>query len=145
MTQVFEGRCHCGAVRFDIELQGGLEEAQRCNCSYCSMTGSVTLTAKASDMTVVKGFDVLRVYTFGSHSTQHFFCARCGVHPHPQLRRDTKKIAVNVACLEGLSPFDFEVVPVIDGAAWPEDGPLPEEDGFAGSLAYDPRFGQAEG
>lgn len=140
MDQVFEGRCHCGAVRFDIELHGGLEDAQRCNCSYCSMNGSVTLTAKDRDLTVVKGFDVLRVYTFGSHSTQHFFCARCGVHTHHQLRRDPKKVAVNVACLEGLSPFDFEVVPVADGAAWPEDGVLTREETVAGTIAYDPRF-----
>jgi len=141
MSGPFEGRCHCGAVRFDIELQSGLESAQRCNCSYCSMTGAVTLQAQASDIDVVKGYDMLRVYTFGSHSAQHFFCAKCGVHTHHQLRQDTKLAAVNTACLEGLSPFDFEVVPVSDGAAMPEDGLLTEEPGVAGSITYDPAFG----
>ncbi len=31
------GSCHCGAVRFQVQLTDGLKTARRCNCSYCRM------------------------------------------------------------------------------------------------------------
>ena len=144
MGEVYEGRCHCGAVRFEAELIGGLGCPERCNCSYCQKRGSVTLKAEAASLKVVKGFDVLRVYTFGSHSTKHFFCARCGVHTHHEMRTNARTVAVNAACLQGLSPFDFEVVPVIDGASMPDESVPVSEPRQVGVVTYAPDFGASE-
>lgn len=141
MAEVFEGRCHCGAVRFEAELAGGLGTPQRCNCSYCQLRGSVTLRAIASELKVVKGYDVLRVYTFGSHSTKHFFCAKCGIHTHHELRTNSRQMAVNAACLEGLGPFDFEVVPVVDGASLSDESITVIEPPAVGVVTFAPDFG----
>lgn len=121
MSESFEGACHCGAVRFDVKLLGGLESATRCNCSYCRMRGAVALTANAADLKVRKGFETLRLYSFGTHTAKHYFCGTCGIYTHHQRRSNPKHVGVNAACLEGLSCFDFEVVPVIDGVHHPAD------------------------
>ncbi|MBF3332811.1 GFA family protein, partial [Leptospira borgpetersenii serovar Ballum] len=36
------GQCHCGTVKFTVELTDGLNTARRCNCSYCRMRGAIT-------------------------------------------------------------------------------------------------------
>jgi hypothetical protein len=43
---------------------------------------------------------------------------------------------VNVACLEGVSPFDFAEVPVMDGVAHPSDTGGPSR--LAGLLRFVP-------
>ena len=45
----------------------------------------------------------------------------CGIYTHHQRRSNPNQYGVNVACLSGLSPFDFEDVVVYDGANHPED------------------------
>ena len=32
---MLKGSCHCGAVQFEVD--GGIEEYRRCNCSICFM------------------------------------------------------------------------------------------------------------
>ena len=36
---IYQGSCHCGAVRFEVE--GEIEEVDVCNCSICSKTAYV--------------------------------------------------------------------------------------------------------
>lgn len=140
MGEHFEGRCHCGAVRFEVELIGGLEGASRCNCSYCSMRGAVALSARTEDLKVYKGYDFLRVYTFGTHAAQHYFCGKCGIYTHHQRRSNPEHYGVNAAALEGLSPFDFEAVPVVDGQHHPRDVSDHAVVKRVGTLIYEPYF-----
>jgi hypothetical protein len=121
------GQCHCGAVRFEAELAQGLQEVIRCTCSYCRMKGSVMVFAERAKMRFTAGEELLTTYQFNTQAARHYFCARCGIHTHHQRRFDPSQFAINVACLDGVSPFDFEVVPVVDGANHPLDhggGPL---------------------
>ncbi len=52
---------------------------------------------------------------------QHYFCSRCGIYTHHRRRSNPNQYGVNVACLKGVSPFDFADVPVIDGVNHPSD------------------------
>jgi hypothetical protein len=52
---------------------------------------------------------------------QQYFCSRCGIYTHHRRRSNPNQYGVNVACLKGVSPFDFSDVPVIDGANHPAD------------------------
>ena len=52
---------------------------------------------------------------------QHYFCSRCGIYTHHRRRSNPNQFGVNVACLKGVSPFDFADVPVIDGVNHPAD------------------------
>ncbi|USI73545.1 GFA family protein [Sphingomonas morindae] len=119
--QVVAGQCHCGTVRFKAALTDGLATARRCTCSYCRMRGAVVVSAKMGGVTVLSGEDALASYRFNTRVAEHFFCSRCGIYTHHQRRSNPNEYGVNVACLEGVSPFDFAEVPVVDGVHHPSD------------------------
>jgi hypothetical protein len=115
------GRCHCGAVRFEARLSGGLEGALRCTCSLCRMRGAVVVFAQLGELRITQGAGLLTTYRFNTQAAKHHFCSVCGVYTHHQRRFDPNQYAINAACLEGVSPFDFDEVPVIDGVNHPLD------------------------
>jgi hypothetical protein len=115
------GQCHCGAVRFEVTLSDGFNSIRRCNCSYCRMRGAVVVAAEMGRIKFLRGEDALTSYRFNTESAQHFFCSRCGIATHLQRRSDPNLYGVNVACLDGVSPFDFSEVPVMDGVNHPND------------------------
>ena len=120
-TKVWNGGCHCGAVRFRTTLAASFNSVRRCNCSYCRMRGAVVVAADMGAMQIVQGEYMLTSYRFHTGSARHFFCSRCGISTHLQRRSDPNLIGVNVACLDGVSPFDFPEVPVMDGVNHPND------------------------
>ena len=115
------GQCHCGAVRFEVTLSDCFSSIRRCNCSYCRMRGAVVVAAEMGGIRFLQGEDALTSYRFNTESAQHFFCSRCGTHTHLQRRSNPNLYGVNVACLDGVSPFDFPEVPVMDGVNHPND------------------------
>ncbi|MFT9095693.1 MAG: GFA family protein [Gluconobacter cerinus] len=135
ITNSRTGGCHCGAIRFKVSLSDGFKSVRRCNCSYCRMRGSVIAMTALDRIKILQGEDVLTSYRFNTGTAQHFFCSRCGIHTHHQRRSDPSRHAVNVACLDGVSPFDFPEVPVTDGINHPNDtGTLPR---LAGTLRFE--------
>ncbi len=128
------GQCHCGSVRFEADLAGGLDSALRCTCSLCRMRGAVVVLASLDRFRIIAGEENLTEYRFNTRAARHYFCKTCGVYTHHQRRFDPNQYAINAACLDGISPFDFEEVRVIDGVNHPLDG-----DGvlrFAGTLRF---------
>ncbi len=134
--EVRAGRCHCGAVRFNVRLADGLTSARRCDCSYCAARGAVAVTAMRGDLKVTDGADRLTLYQFGTGTAEHYFCAVCGIYTHHRRRSNPDELGVNVACLEGLSPFDFDHVVVNDGQTHPNDRPPGAGTRQAGVLIY---------
>ncbi|NPD66023.1 GFA family protein [Lichenicola cladoniae] len=120
-TNVRTGQCHCGAVRFEATLSDGFNLIRRCTCSYCRMRDAVVVMAGTGGIRILQGEDVLTRYRFNTGSVQHFFCSCCGIYTHHQRRSDNSQYALNVACLDGVSPFDFFEVPVTDGVNHPND------------------------
>lgn len=115
------GQCHCGGVRFAARLAGPLEHAIRCTCSACRMRGAVILFAGTDGLTIIRGADLLTEYRFNTGAARHYFCSRCGIYTHHQRRFDPSQYAINAACIDGMSPFDFAEVAVVDGARHPLD------------------------
>ncbi|AIQ90148.1 MULTISPECIES: GFA family protein [Methylobacterium] len=130
------GRCHCGAVRFEAALGDDLASIRRCTCSYCRMRGAVVAMARPGGVRILQGAEALTTYRFHTGAAQHFFCSRCGVCTHHQRRSDPNVHAVNVACLDGVSPFDFPEVPVMDGVNHTNDTGQPTR--RAGTLRFVP-------
>lgn len=115
------GACHCGTVRFRARLTDDLNTARRCTCSYCSMRGAVAVSAEVGGVDILAGAEALTEYRFNTGAAKHWFCSRCGIYTHHQRRSNPNQYGVNVACLDGVSPFDFAEVPVNDGLAHPSD------------------------
>ncbi|MCQ8242038.1 GFA family protein [Rhizosaccharibacter radicis] len=130
------GGCHCGAVRFEVTLSGDLAGVRRCTCSFCRMRGAVVVPAGAGGVRIERGEDSLTRYRFNTGVAEHFFCRHCGIYTHHKRRSDPGQHAVNVACLDGISPFDFPAVPVMDGINHPNDSGGPER--LAGTLHFVP-------
>jgi len=116
------GACHCRAVRFRATLPDGLASARRCDCSLCAMRGAVAVTARAEDFEVLEGADRLALYTFGTGTARHWFCSVCGIYTHHRRRSNPAEFGVNLACLDGSSPFDLAEIEVVDGRNHPSDG-----------------------
>jgi hypothetical protein len=85
------------------------------------MRGAVAVSAALDGIRLTKGEEVLSSYRFNTGTAQHFFCSLCGIYTHHQRRSDQGQFGVNVACLDGVSPFDFTEVPVLDGVKHPND------------------------
>ena len=131
-----DGACHCGTVRFHVRLTDGLRTARRCNCSFCRMRGAVAVSANLDGLTVTAGADNLSVYQFNTGTAKHYFCANCGIYTHHQRRSNPNQYGVNAACLQGISPFDFEEVMVLDGVNHPSDGGSRPGSGLVGVLKF---------
>lgn len=115
VSDVVEGACHCGTVQFIAKLTDGLEKPRRCNCSLCRMRGAVVATVLVGDLKVTSGDDCLTEYRFNTREARHYFCSKCGIYTHHQRRSNPTQLSVNVACIRGISPFDFVRLPVYDG------------------------------
>ncbi len=138
----WSAQCHCGSVRFEVHLSDGFNTIRRCTCSYCRMRGAVAVSAALDGIWFLRGEEVLTSYRFNTGTAQHFFCSRCGIYTHHQRRSNQAQFGVNVACLDGVSPFDFTEVPVLDGVHHPNDTGGEVEQ--AGTLRFQPRTSQPD-
>lgn len=133
MSDIKSAHCHCGSVVFQVELIDGFNNVLRCNCSLCRMRGAVMAMGKRVE--VIKGEEKLTEYRFNSGEAAHFFCSDCGIYTFHQRRSNPELYGINVACIEGVSPFDFPSVAVSDGINHPKDGGA---GGIAGYISYTP-------
>nr|WP_206663242.1 GFA family protein [Ningiella ruwaisensis] len=76
----YQGSCHCGAVRFEVESPDD-PEIENCNCSICSKSGYLHLIVPKRDFTLLCGEEDLITYRFNSNIAQHYFCRTCGIKP----------------------------------------------------------------
>ena len=112
-----KGKCHCGAVSFEVELEDGLGEMRRCNCSLCSRKGAIMAFVSVDRLKVVEGADMLTLYQWNTKIAKHYFCKVCGIYTYHQRRINPSQCGFNVACLEDVDPFALTNIGLVDGAA----------------------------
>jgi hypothetical protein len=113
--------CHCGAVVLELALPDGIVDPRRCDCSICRRKGAIAASVPLSGLEILKGADALTLYQFNTKTAKHFFCSVCGIYTHHQRRSNPDQYGYNVACLEGVNPFDLGEVETLDGVNHPSD------------------------
>lgn len=116
MTEKGYGRCHCGAVEFEVILENGLENLRRCNCSLCSRKGAIMASVPVAGIHITRGEDKLSLYQWNTGVAKHYFCKTCGIYTHHQRRSNPAEYGFNVACLDGVDLESLGDIPVGNGA-----------------------------
>lgn len=113
MKQTYSGGCHCGAVRFEADMdlsQGTL----KCNCSICGKARAWLAFVGPSDFRLLQGADVLGDYQFGPKRVHHLFCKTCGVKSFGQVHAPgSEGVAVMVSCLDNIPAAELAALPVM--------------------------------
>ncbi|MGJ8628993.1 MAG: GFA family protein [Sulfitobacter sp.] len=113
--------CHCGAVELEAVLPFGLDDIGRCTCSFCARRQAAAVTAIASSVNILKGADNLTLYSWNTHTAQHYFCKTCGIYTHHKRRADPNQCGINLGCIEGVNPWEHEPIRWSDGINHPSD------------------------
>jgi hypothetical protein len=121
MKTPVEITCHCGAVELEAYLSDPLEDAGRCDCSFCKRRGTPTVSVPLDQLKIVKGADNLTIYSFGTHTAKHYFCKTCGIYTHHQRRSDPNEYGVNMGAIKGVNPREYEPIIWHDGVNHPSD------------------------
>ena len=119
------GRCHCsGAVQFESRVERWIPHCQamaRVRIAGCAEQSQYPQHWAACIL--FGGDDVLRSYhdSILVKLPAFLFVHSAASIPITNVARIPKQYGINVACLEGVSPFDFAEVPVMDGVQHPSD------------------------
>ena len=118
MLKIYRGSCHCGAVKFEAELDL-TQSSYRCNCSICRRTRFWPAVARPDGFRLLSREADLTQYLFNTRKNQHYFCKRCGVRAFG-IGTDTPMgtmYGVNLGCLENISEEELSRVPItyVDG------------------------------
>ena len=111
----YQGGCHCGRVRFEIDVEIGT--IIDCNCSICAKKGFLHLIVDPSQVRMLSPADAVSLYQFNTRTAKHYFCPVCGISAYYIPRSHPDKIDVNVRCLEGVALESLTIVP-FNGREW---------------------------
>ena len=79
MRKTYTGSCHCGAVRFeaDLDLSAG---TVKCNCTFARKLRLWSVRAAPEAFRLIDGEAELTDYRGSNPVAHHLFCRHCGVH-----------------------------------------------------------------
>lgn len=110
--ETITGRCHCGAVRFEITRP---DHVTSCNCSACRRYGALWAYAPPSVAHVHAAPGATSAFSRGEHSLAFHTCRTCGVTTHYESLIDDR-IVVNMRLVDDPSVLDSIRLRHFDGA-----------------------------
>jgi hypothetical protein len=119
MKKTYTGGCHCGAVRYeaDIDLSKG---TVRCNCSMCSKSRAWLVGIGSDDFRLLKGQEMLSDYQFNRKSIHHLFCRNCGAKSFGRSNAGPYgkvMVAIMLGCIDNITDAELAALPImyVDG------------------------------
>ena len=114
-------KCHCGGVEAEINATEKLEKMIRCNCSICKRKGAIMSIVKSEDFKIIKGKEIISLYTFHTKVAKHFFCSICGIYTHHNPRINPILTGFNLGCIDSIDTFKLQSINLVDGKNHPLD------------------------
>jgi len=112
METLYNGSCHCGAVRFEaaIDLARG---TNKCNCSICVKSRAWFAFVPGARFRLLRGADALTEYTWTPSGKpgpflRFFFCKTCGVRIHARGEHESFGGLFNAVAIAALDNVDGE-------------------------------------
>ena len=119
MKMRYQGSCHCGRFRFEVDAD--IDHVRVCDCSVCAMRGALNFRVPNEDVHLITSLSEMTLYQWGTRTAEDYFCPVCGILPlrRPRTMHSSELDAapgstpfdgwaVNTRCLEG---FDTDAVP----------------------------------
>ena len=114
MKKTYHGSCHCGAVKFEADLDL-TQNTYRCNCSICRRTRFWPAVAMPEDFRLLAGEAELSHYLFNTKKNHHYFCKHCGVRAFG-VGNETpmgKMYGVNLMCIDDATDEELAAAPIV--------------------------------
>jgi len=115
MLRTYTGSCHCGAVRFEADVDVGAGTG-KCNCTICTKMRLWAVNASPEAFRLIAGEADLTDYRGNNKVAHHVFCKHCGVRAFEWIdmpnMSGTKYYNINVACLDGVDIDELVAAPV---------------------------------
>lgn len=114
MLKTYTGSCHCGAVRFEADIDIALG-TNKCNCSICTKSRNWNVILKPDAFRLLSPQTALSDYQFGSLSGHHYFCSNCGVRSFGRghvAEIGGDYVSVQVMALDNLDAAELVAAPV---------------------------------
>jgi hypothetical protein len=120
--KTYAGSCHCGAVRFEAEMDLS-NGTKRCNCSICTKARAWYAIVPATQVRVLVGDAALSDYQWTapekSEPQLHYrFCKTCGVRAfaYGEPPQGGPFYAIAIAALDNLDPDEVATsIKYLDG------------------------------
>jgi len=106
MLKTYHGSCHCGAVKYEVDLDLSSRFTARCNCTFCSKLRYWGARAKPEHFRLLSPTSLedigLSEYIIHSPQIHNRFCQRCGIYSFIDgwVPEEGEYVYINVACLE---------------------------------------------
>ncbi len=115
--RTLSGGCHCGDVRFEVDIDFEVTQVVDCNCTICRKKGTLHAIVPPAQFRLLTPAEALSTYRFNTGVAAHTFCARCGIHAFYRPRSHPGHIDVNVRCLDDVDVSALPIRP-FDGQNW---------------------------
>ena len=107
MRKTYQGSCHCGRVRCEVDAE--LDHVRVCDCSICRRRGALNHRVEADCLRLLTPLEDMTLYTFHTHTAKDYFCPTCGILPFRRPRTAPEAWTINVRCLHDV---DLDAIPV---------------------------------
>jgi hypothetical protein len=114
MRKTYTGSCHCGAIRFeaDIDLADG---TGKCNCTFCMKARAWSAFVKPAQFRLLSGKDKARGYHKHPQAPTKYFCTQCGMWTHGAGSADYMGgdfVSIFLSSLDDIEPQELIAAPV---------------------------------
>ena len=79
MKKTYNGSCHCGKVRFEVDMN--LDHGRVCDCTVCKKREALNHRVEEKDIQIFTPLDELIQYKWHTMTATDYICPVCGILP----------------------------------------------------------------